>query len=140
MTRRRLLLVIFAVVVLAEVWSRGGYEKVIRVHLDVLTGMTDKMAATVQSGRRPSPNDLTEMLYPLDRARQFVDQYSGYAERPSYAAFVAVVDAYATFVDAVDAARSTAETWEAFRARAPAMVRAIEAAAAGARAALAAES
>lgn len=140
MTRGRLLLILLALVLLAEVWLRGGYEKVLRVHLDVLPAMAHKMAANAEVGRRPAPNDLTELLYPLSRARQFVSEYRQHAGRPSYDSFVELVDAYERFVTAADAARATPEAWEAFRPLAAELLVPVDDAAARSRRALAAGS
>jgi hypothetical protein len=137
MTRRRVLLAVLALVVVAEVFVRDGYERVVAVHLDVLVGMAHKIDAIAQSGRRPSPNDLTELMYPLSRARQFSAQYESESGRESYRAFLDVVDAYDELVGAVDAARGTEAGWEATRARVRGQVRVVDARVARARSVLA---
>lgn len=124
-------------IVLVEVFVRDGYEKVAGVHVDVLSGLAQKMGGIADSGRRPSPNDLTEMLYPLTRARHFLDEYRDESGRESYHAFSDLVARYEHFVTAVDAARGTAESWEAFRPRAGDMLRSVDTAVERTRAALA---
>ena len=63
------------------------------VHLEVLGGLAGKTAGIAAAGGRLTPNALTELLYPLDRARGFLRSYDDHAERASYAAFVEVVEA-----------------------------------------------
>ncbi len=115
MNRRKLLLAVLAVVVAVELLVPDGYERVLTVHLDVLQGMADKMASLARAGARPAPNDLTEMIYPLERARQFLEQHRGQEKRESYTAFAAVVAGYADLVAAVDAARGVPAQWETLR-------------------------
>ena len=88
-----------------------------RVHLDVLCGMADKAAVQCRHGQRPTSNDVTELTYPLQRARQFAYQYRSYAERESYRRFVAALDRYQALVEAIDAARGDEARWAAERAR-----------------------
>lgn len=115
MNRRKLLLAVLAVVVAVELLIPDSYERVLSVHLDVLQGMADKMASLARAGARPAPNDLTEMIYPLERARQFLERNRSEEERESFAAFAAVVAEYAELVAAVDAARGVPAQWEALR-------------------------
>ncbi len=137
MTRRRIILALLAVVILAELFMRDRYEQVIVVHIDVLHGMTLKMQSIAEAGRRPTPNDLTEMLYPLSRARQFVEQYRDESGRQSFRAFVEFVDAYEAMVTAVDGARGAVASWQAFRPRLDEMVLRVDAGAERTRALLA---
>jgi hypothetical protein len=92
-----------------------GYGDILRVHLDVLSGLADKAASKAAAGHRPSSNDVTELAYPLQRARQFLDQYRGEAERGSYQRFAAALERYQAFVEAIDAARGDPERWRAAR-------------------------
>lgn len=99
-------------------WS--SYAQILRVHVEVLTGMAGKALARAEAGRRPTPNDLTELLYPLERARQFAHQYRKQAERPSYQAFLELLDGYEALVNEIDIARVSQEDWVALRQRLPA--------------------
>lgn len=137
MTWRRIILALLAVVVLAEVFVPDRYERVIDVHLDVLDGMAQKIDGVAAMGRRPSPNDLTELIYPLTRARHFTSQYEGESGRESYREFLAVVGAYDQLVAAVDAARGTDASWEKMRASVRDQVRIVAARVAATRSALA---
>ncbi len=97
-----------------------SYEQIMTVHLDVLTSMVDKVVDTAESGRRPTSNDVTELTYPLQRARQFAGQYERYKDRRSFQAFGALLERYARFVDAIDTARGDAGRWAALAPGLPA--------------------
>ncbi len=140
MTRRNIILAVLALIVLIEVFVPDGYARVLEIHLDVLGGMAQKMSASAASGKRPTPNDLTELIYPLERARGFVGDYRGEEQRRSYIAFVELLDLYRDFVSSIDEARSTPERWQGFLPQLPARGLAVEEAVAGVRATLAAES
>jgi hypothetical protein len=116
-----------------------SYGEVLRVHLEVLSSFTDKAIANAASGQRPTSADVTELTYPLQRARQFAYQYRGYAERGSYARFGVALDRYQTLVDAIDAARGDAARWDAERTLLPAQAAAFRQAAEDVRTALANE-
>jgi hypothetical protein len=116
-----------------------SYAGVMRVHLDVLSAMADKAAYNAQIGRRPTSNDVTELIYPLQRARQFAYQYRASAQRESFASFVAALDRYQALVDAIDAARGDAARWEIERTQLPAQYAAWRGAAERTRSALARE-
>lgn len=92
-----------------------SYEQILSVHLDVLCSMTTKLLETAEAGQRPSPSDVTELLYPLRRARQFAHQYRSYSDRKSYRAFVTSLDLYEKLVDEVDEARADDRRWQALR-------------------------
>lgn len=111
--RARLVLSLLLLLAPACLWR--SYAGVMRVHLDVLSAMADKAAYNAQTGQRPTSNDVTELTYPLQRARQFAYQYRNYADRESYRAFGAALDRYQALVDAIDAARGDAGRWEAER-------------------------
>jgi len=115
MNRRYVILVALALLIGVEHYVRDRYEKVIAVHVDVLSEMTNKATGLATLGKRPSPNDLTELMYPLERARQFIGEYRDESERPSYQRFVAAVDAYEALVMAIDAQRGSVESWADFR-------------------------
>ncbi len=136
--RARLVLSLLLVVVTpACLWR--SYADVMRVHLDVLSGMAEKAAYNAQSGHRPTSNDVTELTYPLQRARQFAYQYRGYADRESYRRFAAALDRYQALTDAIDAARGDDARWAAERTRLGAPFEAWRAAADEVRRALARE-
>lgn len=140
MNRRHLLLGLLAIVVAVELLVRDGYEKVLDVHVDVLQGLAGKIGALASAGGRPTPNDLTEMIYPLERARGFLRDYRDEAARESYRSFAALVDEYAALVSAVDAARGVPEQWEALREDVARRARLVEESAARVRATAARES
>jgi hypothetical protein len=114
----------------------NSYDDVLRVHLDVLSSLADKAAGNAAAGTRPRSNDITELTYPLQRARQFVHQYRGYSERASYTAFVSALDRYQAFVDTIDSARGDEARWQAERPRVAAAFAAWQASAEAVRAAL----
>jgi len=113
-----------------------GYADVMRIHLEVLSGVAAKAAYNAAAGRRPASNEVTELLYPLQRARQFAHQYRAYEARASYARFVAALDRYEAFGGAIDAARGDAARWAAERSTVAARYDAWREAADQARAAL----
>lgn len=113
-----------------------SYDEIMRVHLDVLSGMARKVASKAEADRRPTPNDITELIYPLERARQFAGQNRARAERESYRSFEELLGRYAEFVAAIDAARVDEERWRHLRARLPEEERALETLAARVRTAL----
>jgi len=94
-----------------------GYGEILRVHLDVLSSMADKAVYNAQAGARPTSNDVTELTYPLQRARQFAYQYRGYDARESYRLFVVALDRYQALADAIDVARGDPARWDAERAQ-----------------------
>ncbi len=140
MTARNAILTLIAVVVLVEVFVRRDYARVIEIHVDVLAGMAQKSEAIAATGRRPTPNDLTELIYPLERARDFMDKYRDEADRASYVAFGELADLYESFTRAIDSARSLPQRWDEFAPQVPTEVARIRAAAARVRSALAEES
>ncbi len=100
---------------LANAAWRGRYERVLQIHLDVLGALAAKTAAAVELGVALSPNHLTELSYPLERARGFVAEQAARSDEESYRRFVSVVDEYAALVGEIDAARGDEERWKAFR-------------------------
>jgi hypothetical protein len=134
----RLWLVLALVLTPACLWR--SYPEVMRVHLEVLSGLAEKVAYNTGEGQRPASSDVIELTYPLQRARQFAYQYRSYAERESYRRFTAALDRYQALTEAVDAARGDESRWAAERPRFAAQYEAWRAAAEAARAALAHES
>jgi hypothetical protein len=113
-----------------------SYADVMRVHLDVLGALAEKAVDNARSGQRPEANEVTELVYPLQRARQFAYEYRSYEDRESYRRFVAALDRYQAFVGAIDGARGDATRWTAQQPEINAQYDAWRAAADEARAAL----
>jgi hypothetical protein len=116
-----------------------GYERIVAVHVDVLASVAAKMRAKSAAGTRPSASDVTEMLYPLHRARQFARQYDAYAARESYRRFTELTDRYDTLTRLIDANRGDPARWQAAQAALHAAADAVQAGAERVRAALAPE-
>jgi hypothetical protein len=83
-----------------------SYGAIMEVHLDVLTQTADKLSSVVASGRGPTAEGMAEYVYPAQRAREFMRQFSGYSDRKSYQQFGVLVDRYEALVREVDAARA----------------------------------
>ena len=132
----RALCALAALLLFAPACLWRSYTDVLRVHLDVLSSLAEKAAVNAEAGRRPTSNDVTELTYPLQRARQFAHQYRGYGERESYRLFVAALDRYQALVDTIDGARGSEPRWAAERPRVEAEYDAWRAAAEPVRAAL----
>lgn len=125
---------------LALVFAAGclwkGYERILGIHVDVLEGTAFKMIDKALSTRRLTPNDLTEMVYPLQKARQFVRRNIERRDRASFERFAEFLDAYQALADRLDSARGDPQRWEALLATLPASRGEIAARAAKVRAAL----
>lgn len=134
----RLWLLLALVLAPACLWR--GYADVMRVHLEVLSGFAEKLAYNTRAGQRPTSNDVTELTYPLQRARQFAYQYRSDAARESYQRFTVALDRYQALVEAVDAARGDESRWAAERPQLTAQYEAWRTAAEAVHAALAHES
>jgi hypothetical protein len=85
------------------VWR--SYATILSVHLDVLTQTAAKLQSVVESGRGPTAEGMAEYVYPAQRAREFLRQFSNKSDRPSYQKFTALLDRYEAMVRRVDAAR-----------------------------------
>jgi hypothetical protein len=85
-----------------------GYTAILTVHLDVLTQTAAKLCAVVESGRGLTAEGMAEYVYPAQRARAFLRQFSGQSDRESYRHFSALVGCYERIVAAADAARAAA--------------------------------
>jgi hypothetical protein len=114
----------FLVLLSACLWR--GYARVMTIHTDVLAGMIDKMVSIAEAGRRPSPNDMTEMLYPLERGRVFLRQYENRSSDESYRRFAELLDAYAAIAATIDDARTDDRRWTALRQRLPGDAQAVQ--------------
>lgn len=135
---RRRLVVLLCLSLCACLWR--SYDEIVAVHVDVLLGMADKVVAKSKAGRRPTPNDLTELLYPLQRARQFAHQFQAQSSRESYRAFGALLDRYQELVEKIDAARTEEARWSALSEELPQRLEGLRRAGEQVRAALARES
>ena len=135
--RARTVLLVLLLLSPACLWH--SYAEVLRVHLEVLGGMAEKALYNAQAGERPTSNAVTELTYPLQRARQFAYQYRSYGERESYRRFVSALDRYQALADAIDAARGDAARWDVERSQIGVQYQAWRDAADQARAALARE-
>ena len=94
-------------------------DRVLTIHLDVLSGMAGKMVAIADVGRRPSSNDITEMVYPLERGRLFLRQYEKRQQEESYRQFAQFLERYAALAAAVDDARTDEKRWATLREHLP---------------------
>ena len=115
MVSRRRWLLVGVVFFSACLWS--SYEKILRIHVEVLSSMVEKAADSAAAGRRPTPNDITELLYPLSRARQFLRQYEKQAGRDSYRSFESLLDRYERLAREIDVARVSDDGWQRLRPR-----------------------
>ncbi len=115
MTRRQIILIAIVGLVLFETFGRDRYERVMEVHLDVIGGLLAKASSVAASGGHLAPNDLTELLYPLGRARGFLVTYDDHADRLSYEQFAGLVEAYAGLIQSIDAARGDSSRWHDFQ-------------------------
>jgi hypothetical protein len=104
----RLAVVVF-VGLAACLWR--SYVEIMEVHLEVLSAMVDKAADTSASGTRPTAQAVTELRYPLLRARQFLSQYEEHRGRRSYSEFEALVEVYQDMVNRIDGARGDEVRW-----------------------------
>ena len=84
-----------------------SYATIMSVHLDVLTQTANKLCAVVETGKGPSTEGMAEYVYPAQRGREFLNQFSAYSARPSYQQFRAFLDRYEAMVRDVDANRAT---------------------------------
>ena len=113
-----------------------GYATILSVHLDVLTQTASKLCAVVEARRGPSAEAMAEYVYPAQRGRQFLSQFSRYEARPSYQQFRTFLDDYERMVREVDADRAAGRAGPAILLRLTAERDALEQAAAEIRSAL----
>jgi hypothetical protein len=83
-----------------------SYPEILAVHLDVLTQTAAKLCAVVEADRGPTAEAMGEYIYPAQRGRGFLRQFSNYSERPSYQKLGELLDRYEAMVHRVDAARA----------------------------------
>ena len=135
--RRRSIAFLLLFLVSSCLWSR--YGDILAVHVDVLLGMAEKLVSKSEAGGRATPSDVTELVYPLQRARQFARSYEEQSNRASYAALVVLLDRYEEMARAIDTARGDEDRWAALRAELPARLEVLKNTAAEVRKALRAE-
>ena len=96
---------------LVLVCSLGGcywlkYEKLMHTHVELLLAMTDKMSRLLEDNETMTPTMMTEFLYPLERARDFVRiAAQRYPDRPSLSIFSQFLDIYERVVNETDRLR-----------------------------------
>jgi len=83
-----------------------SYATILSVHVDVLTQTANKLYAVVEAGRGLSAEAMAEYVYPAQRGRQFLGQFSRYDGRLSYQKFRMFLDQYEVMVREVDADRA----------------------------------
>ena len=108
--RHRRLTVLVLCLFAACLWR--GYAAIMAVHLDVLTQTAAKLCAVVESGRGLTTQGMAEYVYPAQRAREFLHQFSAQSSRASYKQFAALVERYETLVRETDAERATQPNWQ----------------------------
>ena len=89
-----------------------GYAAIMAVHLDVLTQTAAKLCAVVESGRGLTTEGMAEYVYPAQRAREFLHQFSEQSGRESYKRFATLLDRYESMVREVDTVRATGSNWQ----------------------------
>ena len=110
MVRQRQLTILTLLALAGCLWR--GYAAIIVVHLDVLTQTAAKLCAVVESGRGLSAESMAEYVYPAQRGREFLRQFSGYSGRESYRQFATLLDRYEALVRQVDVARAQERDWK----------------------------
>jgi len=103
--------------------SLGGcywlkYEKLMRTHIQLMSAMTDKMNRLLEDNDPLTPAMMNEVLYPLERARDFSRIVARrYADRSSLAAFNRLLDLYQSLVTEADRLRIQPGSLEYFRSQ-----------------------
>jgi hypothetical protein len=85
----------------------AGYRKEMTATVDLLSGLTDKLADYCDAGfkvddRRISSEEMGEFYYALSKAQAFSALRRSLAQRPSYGDFSTLLQQYAAFVHAAD--------------------------------------
>jgi hypothetical protein len=85
----------------------AGYRKEMAATVDLLSGLTDKLADYCGAGfkvddRRISSEEMGEFYYALNKAQAFRAMWRGLAQRPSYRDFSTMLEQYAAFVHSAD--------------------------------------
>ncbi len=82
------------------------YSKLMRTHIELLLAMTDKMGSFLEDGRSITPRMMTEFVYPLERAQDFVRIVKRfYAGRSSLQQFENLLVVYADLVEETERLR-----------------------------------
>jgi len=132
---RRYLTLVTLCLVAGCLWR--GYTAIMQVHLDVLTQTAGKLCAVVDSGRGLSAEAIPEYVYPAQRAREFLRQFSSERGRQSYRQFTSLVERYESMVRDVDAVRAAGRDWAQMSPQLRAECEVLDQQAAGVRAVLA---
>lgn len=106
---RRCLTVLVLVCLAGCLWR--GYPTIMAVHLDVLTQTAAKLCAVVESGRGLTAESMAEYVYPAQRGREFLRQFSAQSGRQSYQQFATLLDRYEAMVREADVARVQRRDW-----------------------------
>lgn len=85
----------------------AGYRKELAATVDLLSGLTDKLADYCQAGfkvgdRQISSEEMGEFYYALNMAQAFRAMQRGQAPRPSYRDFSTLLEQYAAFLHSAD--------------------------------------
>ena len=85
----------------------AAYRKELAATVDLLSGLTDKLADYCQAGfkvgdRQISSEEMGEFYYALNKAQAFRAMQRGQAPRPSYRDFSRLLEQYAAFVHSAD--------------------------------------
>jgi hypothetical protein len=94
-----------------------SYATILSVHLDVLTQTAAKLCSVVEARRGPTIEGMAEYIYPAQRGREFLRQFSSYSARRSYQQFSEYLDRYEAMVRDVDATRAQSGNWQALLPR-----------------------
>jgi hypothetical protein len=86
-------------------WQK--YDKIVRTHVEVLTGMAGKMDDVSARPGGVRPEELVELRYPLTRARDFARIVGGrFGQEESYRRFAALLDRYQGLLATVERIRA----------------------------------
>src|SRR5215469_1471216 len=85
----------------------AGYRKEMAATVDLLSGLTDKLADYCAAGfrvddRQISSEEMGEFYYALGKAEAFRAMRRSQAQRPSYRDFSTLLEQYAAFVHSAD--------------------------------------
>src|SRR5215469_2453583 len=92
---------------LATACYSAGYRKEMAATVDLLSGLTDKLADYCAAGfrvdgRQISSEEMGEFYYALGKAEAFRAMRRAQAQRPSYREFSTLLEQYAAFVHSAD--------------------------------------
>jgi hypothetical protein len=89
-----------------------SYATILTVHVDVLMSTAEKLVSVVESGRGLTTEGMAEYVYPAQRGREFLRQFTSYKDRHSYQQFGVFLDHYEAFVKEADATRARGQGWQ----------------------------